>query len=313
MKPYRLGLVLLGLVTAAGMATAGTRTSAFAPVDPGVRAAALGGANSALGGEPTALYWNPATLFFQRGRSLEASYTDLYNLGLAKRTFVTVGIKSEIEQPRFLNDRVVVRRDTETGPAYAVGIQSLFLDIEENGYSELSLGGGAAWGYGDHLALGVALRALFISSDLTDVGAYGYNLGMGLAVQYSENERLGVSIPHLLSRVFWDFDSTERLPMSLSLGWTRSFDMGLLVTTETEWREGERGPYRLAAGGEWWAVRDRLAIRSGFRHLSGNLGDLNKPTFGAGVRFNRLRIDYAFRLGPEALGDTHRVGIVVGL
>jgi hypothetical protein len=306
-------LLTAGILGAAAFpAAAGSRTSAFAPIDPGVRATAMAGAYTALGGEPIALYWNPATLFYQEGRSLEASYSDLYGLGLARRTFLTMGYKSVIEEPRFSQDRVIVRTDRESGPAYAFGIQSLFVDVGDNGYSELSLGGGSAWGYGERLAVGLAVRTLFVSSDLDDVGAFGYNIGFGVAWRHSQNERLGLSIPHLLSRVFWTFESTERLPLGVSLGWTRKFPRGAQVCVEAEWREEESGPYRIAAGGEWWIVPERLAFRIGFRHLAGDLESVNKPTFGTGIQFSRLRFDDAFRLEPSALGDTHRMGLLIG-
>ncbi len=302
--------VLLAVV-AAGPARA-ARTSAFAPIDPGVRASAMGGAYTALGGEPIALYWNPATLYYMQGRQLEASYSDLYGLGLARRTFLTFGLKAAYDVPRFEGERVVVRRDATSGPAYAFGVQSLFLDLDENGYSELSVGGAAAWGYGERLAMGVSLRGLFVSSDLSDVSANGYNLGVGASWRYSDRERIALAAPHLLSRVFWKFDSTERLPQSAALGWTRTFGEGITVSAEAEWRESESGPYRLAAGGEWWAFPDRLALRAGYRRLNGGLETVSKPTFGAAVRFSHMRLDYAFRLGPDALGDTHRLGLLVG-
>jgi hypothetical protein len=271
----------------------------------------MGGAYSALGGEPTALYWNPATLFFQQGRALEASYTDLYGLGTAERTFLSYGWKSTFEIPQFEKDKVVVSRDTQSGPGYAISIQSLFLDLDGAGYSELSVGGAAAWGYGDRLAVGLAFRGLFVSSDFDEVSAVGYNLGIGLAWRYSGKERLGLSVPNLLNRVFWKFDSTERLPLGVALGWTRSFTPHLLLSVDLEIREGEGGLYRLGAGGEWWVLPDRIAARAGFRHVGAGLEAINKPTFGVAVRFSRLRFDYAYRLEPDALGDTHRIGLIV--
>ena len=293
-------------------ARAATQTSTFAHNDPGVRAIALGGAYSALGGEPIALYWNPATLFYQSGRSIEASYADLYGLGLARRTFLTLGSKSVIEELRSDGDRIVVTKDRETGPAYALGIQSLFLDLDENGYSELSLGGGASWGYGERVAVGLALHALFITSDLDDVSAWGYDLGLGVSIEHAANARVAIAVPHLLSRIFWKFDSTERLPLGLVLGWTRNITPRLLFAADVEWREEGNGLYRLAAGGEWWLVRERLALRAGFRHVSAGLEDSNNPSFGAGFHISRLRFDYAYRMEKEVLGDTHRLGILVG-
>jgi len=315
MRPKSIAAILLAVLvvsTGWGSTALAARTSTFAPIDPGVRASAMGGAFTAVGGEPIAMYWNPASLFFMEGREVEASYSDLYGLGLAKRTFFTFGLKSVYENPRFSGDKVVVTRDATTGPAYAFGVQSLFIDLDGGGYSELSLGGAAAWGYGDRLAAGVSFRGLFVSSDFQDVSASGYNLGMGLAWRYSEKERLAVAVPQLLSRVFWKFHSTERLPVAVVAGWSRTFGDAVTVSAESEWRENEAGPYRLAVGGEAWVFPDRLALRAGYRRLNGGIEDVSKPTFGAAVRFSRMRFDYAFRLGPDNLGDTHRLGLLVG-
>lgn len=309
-RPIRTLVLLLTAAMAAGPAAAETRTAAFAPGDPGVRAAALGGAFTALGGQPSALYWNPASLYFQETRALEASYASLYGLGLAQRAIATVGFKTILDTPRFRGQNVVVEQDAVTGPAYAVGIQSLFLDLEQNGYSEIAIAGGAAWGYGERLAIGMVARALFVSSDLDEVSANGYDIGLGAAWRLSARERIGVAAPHLLSRVFWRFDSTERLPVSIAGGWTRTWFDGFLTAAELEWREGERGPYRMGAGAEWWVAPERLALRAGYRVLKGGLETVQKPTFGAGARFGGLEIDYAFRLEPDLLGDTHRVGLL---
>lgn len=302
--------VLFALLSlAAGRARAGT-TTAFTSNDPGVRATAMGGAYTGLGGDPMALFWNPATLFFQTHRSIEASYSDLYSLGLAKRTFFTFGGKRVIDEVHYDGDQVVVRQNRESGMGYSLGLESLFLDVGDNGYSEVSLGGGMAWGYGP-FAVGLALRGLFVSSDIQDVGGLGYNLGLGVAWKYSSRERIGIGVPHLFSRLHWDFESTERLPLDATLGWSRRFGQNITTAVDLEVREGESGLYRAAAGAEWWIFPDRLALRGGFRHVTGGVEDIDKPTFGAAIRWSHLRFDYAYRFEPDALGDTHRLGLVV--
>jgi len=306
----RVCLVLFMMIVLAERATANT-TTAFASNDPGVRATAMGGAYTGLGGDPGALYWNPATLFFQTHRSIEASYSDLYGLGLAKRTFFTYGNKHVIDEVHYEGDQVVVRQNRTSGMAYALGLESLFLDVDQNGYSELSLGGGMAWGYGDRFAIGLALRGLFASSDIEDVSGTGYNFGLGVAWKASSRDRIGFDVPHLFSRVFWKFDSTERLPIDASLGWSRRMFKNVTLSTDLEVREGSSGLYRAAVGAEWWVFPDRLAVRGGFRHVTGGVEDIDKPTFGAGMRLSRLRFDYAYRFEPDALGDTHRLGLTV--
>jgi hypothetical protein len=307
-------LAALALGAAAPGALANTRTSAFAPADPGVRPAALGGAYTAVGGEPNALYWNPAALFFQKGKTLEATYMDLYSLGAAQRSSISYGWKKTFDLPYFQEgDRVSVRRDDQTGPAYAFGIQSLFFDLDDAGYSEISLDAAAAWGYGERLAVGLLGRLLLVSSDFDEVSAIGYNFGVGLAWNYSSRERIAVASPSLLSRLFWKFDSTERLPLGVSFGWMREFGNRLLFAADLELREGEGGIYRIAGGGEWWAVENRVALRAGYRHVSAGVASQNHPTFGAAVHFLRLRVDYTFSMGPDVLGDTHRVALLIVL
>ena len=83
------------------------------------------------------------------------------------------------------------------------------------------------------------------------------------------------------------------------------------VSADVEIREGTSGLYRAAAGGEWWVFPDRLAVRGGFRHITGGVENIDQPTFGAAMRLSRLRFDYAYRFEPEALGDTHRLGLMV--
>jgi hypothetical protein len=311
----RMILAITILATTSLIAAGGVRaetSTTFVPGDPGVRATGMGGAYSAVGGEPIAMYWNPATVFYQTHRAVEASYSDMYGLGIARRTYLTLGFKSIIERPRSEGDRIVVDRDNRSGTAYSLGIQSLFLDLEENGYSEMSIGGAAAWGYGDRLAVGLSFQGLFITSDLDQVSAFGYNLGIGIAYHHAANARIGISTPRLLSRVFWDFDSTERLPFSVLLGWTRTLFGTVVLAADVEFREEVSGVYRAAGGAEWWLARNRLAVRAGYRHISAGIEDVNSPSFGAAFRISALRFDYAYRMENDVLGDTHRLGIMVG-
>jgi hypothetical protein len=131
--------------------------------------------------------------------------------------------------------------------------------------------------------------------------------------RFSPRTRVGLAVPHLLSRLFWKNDLNERLPVGAAVGWSSRVHENIVVALEVEWREGEGGgPYRLAGGGEWWVVPGRLAGRAGYRRVAGGLDTISEPTFGAAVRLATLRFDYAFLMGPELLGDTHRVGLLVG-
>jgi hypothetical protein len=234
-------------------------------------------------------------------------------LGMAKRTTLTLATKKSFEVPSFEGNRLILEHDNTSGPAYGIGIQALTVDLDPESYSETALGLGAAWGFGDRLVLGLGLRGLLVNSDIDDVSASGFNFGLGLIWAMSDKERLSVSTPHLLSRIYWKFDSTERLPQIASLGWMRMWSPNILTTAEVELREGEESPYKLAGGAEWWLVPDRIALRGGYRVLRGGISNISSPTFGAGLRFLALTFDYAYRVESDALNDTHRVGIVLDL
>ena len=97
----------------------------------------------------------------------------------------------------------------------------------------------------------------------------------------------------------------------VNMQYARHWSSKFLTSVEMELRESEGSPYRIGAGLEWWVFARRLALRGGWRYVRTGFDDISLPSFGAAGRAGPLVVEYAFRMEPDLLGDTHRLGILV--
>lgn len=294
-------------------AMAQTTATAFADIDPGPRIMAMGGAAVAGVSDPTAAYWNPAGLYFMRGSQASATYDDLYGLGLVKRNFLGFAMKKVVEEPRFTGNRMALTRDLDRGTAWALSLSSVLVDLGGETYSEFMPAVSVAGGFDDDLSLGASISYLRAGSRLDGASAGGYTLSLGSIVSLPGPGRAGLSVRNLVSRVFRDGDLSERLRLTPTLGvyWPFLAERGIAAGDVT-WVEGASGPARISVGGEF-RVLPALAARAGLRRYSGTVEDRTVPSFGAGVRWSRLEVDYAFTADEDGPGSTHRFGVNVAL
>lgn len=309
-----IGLVLgLGAVLAAFPAavTAGHRTTAFADIDPGPRFAAMGGAAVAVVDDPTAGYWNPAGLYFQSGTKASATYDDLYGLGLVARNYLAVSWKKTRYEPEFEKNRLLLHRDDRRGGALGVSLSSVLVDVGEESYNEFIPSITLAGGLGPDIGIGVTASYLRASSGIEGAGANGYNLGLGTAVQVTDRIRVAASIRNLLSRVYYDGDVAERLAVTPTIGAAWRVEDAVLVAGDVSFSEGDSGPSRLSVGGEYRVLSDHIALRAGVRRYDGGAEARTVPSFGLGVHWHRLDVDYALTSDDDGPGSTHRFGLAL--
>jgi hypothetical protein len=305
------GAALALALAAAPPAGAGLRSTAFADIDPGPRIMAMGGAGVAGVTDPTATWWNPAGLYFLRGTQATATYDDLYGLGLVQRNYLGVATKRVVEEPVFRDNKMSLRRDLDRGTAWGFSLSSLLLDLGSESYSEFMPSVALAGGLGDDLSLGLSLTYLRAGSSLDKASAGGYSGGVGVVCALPGAGRAGLSVRHLVSRVFWKDAATERLRITPTLGVSLPLTARGSVAADVTWTEGNGGPSRISAGGEYWALRDHLAARAGVRRYGAGLQKRTAPSFGAGIRWNRVDFDYAFTSDSDGPGSTHRFGLNV--
>ena len=140
--------------------------------------------------------------------------------------------------------------------------------------------------------------------------AWGYGLDVGLLVAPAYGLTLGVNVRDVSwTVVSWDTGAKDRIRPSLEIGMAYRVGVPFLKGQFT-WAVGsgrlgeegrEEGTEGMNAGVEY-RYGDLLAVRLG--------SEQKNLTAGAGLRYDRFGVDYAF-LGHEALGGTHRVSASV--
>lgn len=304
-----LALGLLGGGPSAEPAHAATRSTAFADAEPGPRVAAMGGAGVAGVADPTAAWWNPAGLYFMTGKQAQADYDDAYGLGLAQRGWFGLANKSVVDEPVFEEGRLRLVRRPGVGNAWALSITTLFLDLGDESYSELSPGLSLAGGLGTDLAVGMSVYYLRASSSLDAVSGSGCTATFGVIAGLPGPGRLGLSVRHALSTVGWKDQPSDRLPITPTLGLYWPLGPRGQLRSDVTWRQGDAGLARFSAGGEYWVLPGHLAGRAGFRRMAAGLRERTVPTFGVGVRWKTVDLDYAYQVDNDGPGNTHRFGL----
>ncbi|MDZ4806275.1 MAG: hypothetical protein SGI90_15555 [Candidatus Eisenbacteria bacterium] len=303
-------LISLCLTFPIDEAGAAHTTTSFADVEPGPRILAMGGAGTALALDPTAAWWNPAGLYFIRGTRAIITYDDLYDAGLAQRSYLSVAWKKVHYEPKFEENRMTLEKDLGRGSAWGLSVSSIFLDLGEDSYSELMPTVSFAAGLGGGVGIGSSVSFLKASSGVEGVGSSGYTASFGAGVNLPAGAHLGLVARNLLSSVSPEGGSREKLPVTSGVGLSIPIGTNALVAADATFSDGDDGPSRLSAGGEYWFLQHHLAGRAGLRHFGGSVESRTVPTFGIGIEWKRLNFDYALTAdGSEGPGATHRFGL----
>jgi hypothetical protein len=284
-----LALLVAGRLDAASSVTAG----AFASYPVSVRGAGMGGVYSPLVENLGAAYHNIARLGFTEGRSAGLSYGDMGGLGLARNVYLEY-----------------------TQPDNGYGSAGLYwnwrgADVEgpggegELGYSENTLSYGLGKRFGDYVAVGVAVKAMFISTDIDDAGGKGGGVDLALFVKPDPWTNVGLVIRNAFSRMEWDTGLGQNLPVEIEAGATYLIIDGLLAAAELRFERGHFNSF--AVGAEYVLMPELATARAGITHRF----DRTYPAFGLGFTPGKFKLDYAAEIdaGGSGLGTTHRLGM----
>ena len=281
-----------------------TEGSIVAALPGTTRSAALGGAGAALVGEAGAVFANPAGIATIRHLSIEGSY-EPYLVGsavsaaaLALRVGrVTWGFGAQTldygTEPEIVPDPATGgRRGMATGatfhPYEALAVSSL---VVRRGF----------------MAFGVSAK--YSRQDIGSAVSDGWAGDVGIAIAIFDIAALGVSVQNMGG----DLGAGARLPRRTRAGLTLNYTdpqgvYRLLTTLEAQWTPDRSAV--LIQGIEGGVVRNGVGVlgRVGYATRAA-VTDASRFTFGGGVVFGRLQMDYAFQ-GYQALGGgTHRVGV----
>ncbi|OPL18520.1 MAG: hypothetical protein AVO35_04100 [Candidatus Aegiribacteria sp. MLS_C] len=267
---------------------AGAGAFSFLKIDPGARAAALGGTALLNSGE-TGVFTNPALLPDLDGASMTAGHNQWY--GDAVQNFLAWNFP-------------LGSFDCSLGARYVhVGD----LEMREGATSD-PLTTFSAWDLSIHGAAGVRLGMFdlgvglkYLREKVWTESATGFAADLGVAVRPAEDLCIAAALQHMGPPVTMAVED-YRLPATWRAGARYGFptSLGRVSISAEAGKPLDNRPF--AGTGIEYEPSEWLALRFGSR-FGNETGDL---TFGTGLTAGGWGLDYAFVPSDHALGTVHR-------
>jgi hypothetical protein len=332
-RAYRITLWLL--LAPLGLAEAGTTATAkyageFMAFGVGGRALAMGSASVALASDVTAGYWNPAGLaridYPQFILMHDEQFGSLVNYDYGAAA-LPMGPRSSLGLSVM---RVGVDNIADTRNA---GVdQNGNLTHDPNQFSRIDPNRVTYFNAADwSIYLTYAVRQ---SGDFTyganlklirrgaaEHGATGIGFDVGVWYAASEQLMIGANIQDVTTTLLaWDTGRNELVTPTVRLGSAYFIDLfggRFAPALDADLRfENRRTASTLHVGamsidlhgGLEFCWQQLVALRAGY-------SDTKQPTFGAGIRFKKISIDYSFAKfdGVNQLDNTHRISVMFTL
>ena len=275
---------------------AGTSAAQFLKLEPGARAAAMGGAFTGISDDSTAVYWNPAGLNQLAGGSValmhaawfeEISY-DWFSFAepISNAGVIGVGVQ-------YLSYGSIQRLD-DTG-------------LETGSFSPADTAvtisyANAVFG----MPVGASIK--YISSTIVNTAtAYAADLGL-LYGFLGDKLMIGAAVQNIGSSMQY-IDEASPLPMNIRAGvayhivenWCAALDFSAPIDNNPSFGAGTEYVLRVNPALS-------LAGRAGYNTRNTETGGVNGITAGLGVEYMNFNVDYAF-VPYGNLGDTNRISV----
>lgn len=279
----------------------------FLRLGAGARALGMGEAYTALATGADSLYWNPAGLAHSPGR--EFAYTHMQLFGHVRHEFAALAWP-------------VANLGT-----FGLGLTQLNQDslseVDKTGaptggsFSPNSLAVAAAYGTrlelsGSSLALGASFK--FVQETLQRHTGSAFAADIGARIQSASDPHLilGAAVRNLGTRMRF-IQAQENLPRELGLGAAyRIPQEGRLLVCGAELALPENGMPFGKLGLEYevpWSAKASWSLRAGYKTLTATgLGPLTGLSYGAGLRYDRVRVDMGLQHGAD-LGMLYRFSV----
>ena len=291
--------VLLGAVMAAGLAAgahagAGATQSEFLKIGLSARAAGMAGAFGAVADDLGALEYNAAGL----GLLTNSQVSFMYSRWLADVNFGSVAGAHLIPFLGTIGGAInLLDVGTIEGTSVASFKASSFL---------IRL----AWARTLMENLTVGAGAKILNEKISDFNSSGGTIDAGVLYTPVRGVTLGGAIMNLGAVSAFESKS-DPLPIQakIAIAWKGlESDFGqLIAAADLDWYLPPANLFNPAFGVEFWGGR-YFALRAGYAVKQTDLAGLVGFAAGIGVRWETLRVDYAF--APfAALGTTHRVSL----
>jgi hypothetical protein len=291
---------LFGKVTLAA-SDAGRTAANFLQIGVGAQSAGMGGAYSAVTEGVSSVYWNPAGLANMSGSQISLTHFSWYQDVKLNHGAIAVPINEKL--------------------TFAVGATHLDYGTID-GYDQTGLPTGQissydfagsfsiGWAINDRLSIGGTAK--YINQKLADLNVTGVAGDLGALYRMPR-----VTFAAVISNVgpFLKYDKqSEHLPTSGRLAIAVT-PFGESFMTAFEFEKPQIGDVSLKQGFEY-NYNHQYFVRAGYNYYPGrevmNFG--TGPTFGAGVKFNRASLDYAYTpKDTHTSDDLHRFSLTLFL
>jgi len=253
----------------------------------GVRATGMGGAVSAWLDDPSALWWNPASLMRAQVLRLELQHTQ--NAFETRTEYFALAFPTIDHGTWSVGAALQTTSDVIlTGP-----LSPSPLGTED--FDRFRLGAGYGFSLPKSIEMGATLK--IDGYRFMGIQRTAWGLDLGLIPFHRAKVHTGLVIQNLIAPTFSFNDGLEdRYPRRaiLAAAYTPS---RLIISGQVEL--AQRQDVRIRLGGEYRPV-EALRLRAGY---SGE-----GVTAGLGIRYKRIRFDYAFD-SPSELGTEHLFGL----
>lgn len=294
----------------------------FLSIGVGARALGMGGAFTSVANDITAGYWNPAGLIELSNTQLILMHDERF-AGIVNYDYLGFAPKpTNFFSLAFSIIRIGVEDIPYTNDA--------FIDINGNGIFDpefdrldpdrVSFVSSADWIFitsfarniKEKFSLGGNIKFIYRKIEKNSGIGIGFDLGLKYKIQ---DFSIGAVIKDVTSTLIaWDTGRNEIVIPSLTIGISREFEilwgkftpsLDLITRLEGRNKTALVGTNFISFDfntGFEYSFKDKISIRSGFTE--------NKEfTLGAGLKINRLDIDYSFAKFDSELGNTHRVSL----
>lgn len=286
---------------------------AFALRGGSARGAVLGEAYAAAGGDADAIVWNPAALATIHETHLQVTYQDVYSLGLARHTSVSVAVRPPAEEIATRGDSMYVVVSDVARPVYALSLSALIVDLGDESYWEFAPTLGFAHRVAPGTAVGAAARYLRAASTVSGVGATGYAVDVGVLQDVALGARVGVAFRNLFGRLSWKEGGEEPEPRELILSGAVPIGSRVSLLGGAATRLSDTPTERWNVATELTALPDRWVFLVGAETRRDGDDTHSRLSAGTYLRVGQVRFDYAFVTEGATPGETHRATLKVVL
>ena len=269
----------------------------FLRIGVGARASAMGEAYTAVGEDASAVYWNPAAMAGVLGTNVTLAHTEYFSTMRHEQAAVTHeaawGTIGFLFTGLFMDD---MDRYEDTPSAVPLGTFGAYDVAFAVAYARYIV---------PNTSLGISLKPIYQKID--ELSASGFAVDLG---DYHTSRIRGVKLAAVAGNLGapMKFDAEEfALPRYVKIGasWERevtALEGRLLVTFDAMFPNDDDPRQHIGAE---YSYRRLLALRGGYK-----VGyDSQGATFGFGVNWRDMTLDYAFLPAGNDLGDNHRFGV----